>query len=398
MRHLAISLILALFLANMSWAIPQYSASASSLPQISRIPSLDNPSDGSALQSVGPITLRWTNPFGTTQYQLLVAPFNGDGPGINLIVGDTQMVSSSSFTINPPVFGVGNYVLLPGMSYSWQIRTTNYALPLGVNASLWGPWSGASTFRTANPSSANIAPVSPGNGGTISGSEVNVQWQDSATDIFYYEVQVSTDPQFRTDSNAVASVWHNLVHGGVTNPPNSWHTPHLSAGTTYYWRVRPRVQGDGTPVSWSPAWSFKTQGSAPAPAPNPMLSYETQVLGLINQIRQANGLNTLSQVGELTNAARAHSADMAATNTMSHTGSDGSNPGDRETAAGYTWNAYGEIVAYGYNTPEAVVNGWMNSPSHKEVILYGTFQDFGPGLLYASNGTPYWTVDFGLRR
>ena len=29
-------------------------------------------------------------------------------------------------------------------------------------------------------------------------------------------------------------------------------------GSTYYWRVRPRVQGDGVPVDWSDTWSFTT--------------------------------------------------------------------------------------------------------------------------------------------
>ena len=75
--------------------------------------------------------------------------------------------------------------------------------------------------------------------------------------MFYYEIQVSTDHLFG-QQGPVTAVWHNLIHGGVTNPPNSWRTPDLLPGTPYFWRVRPRVQGDGVPVSWSPVWSFKT--------------------------------------------------------------------------------------------------------------------------------------------
>lgn len=37
---------------------------------------------------------------------------------------------------------------------------------------------------------------------------------------------------------------------GLTQPLNSWTTRALTPGVTYYWRVRPRVQGDGTPVAW----------------------------------------------------------------------------------------------------------------------------------------------------
>ena len=398
MRPLALSLVCSLLLLQLFSFIPQSTVQASSLPQQSRIPSLDEPSYGTSLEAMGPITLRWTNPIGTAQYQIKISPYNNDGPGVNLIIGDALLVSSSSFTINPPVFGQGNYVLLPGMSYSWQVRVTTSTLPVSEGASVWGPWSSKNTFRTPAPSSSSIGLVSPSHGSTISGAEVALQWQNAASDIFYYEVQVSTDPQFKTGSGAIASVWQNLVHGGVTNPPNTWYTPQLQSGATYYWRVRPRVQGDGTPVSWSPTWSFTTPGGSPRPVSTSVNNVEAEVLVRINQIRQAHGLSTLSENGYITDAARNHSADMAAQEAMSHTGSDGSGPGDRMTWAGYSWSAYGEIVAYGYNTPQTVVDAWMNSPAHRDVILYGVFQEFGAGLIYSSSGRPYWTVDFGLGR
>ncbi len=398
MRPLALSIVCTLLVFQLLSFIPGSIAQASSLPQQSRIPSLYDPSDGSSLQAMGPITLRWTNPLGTTQYHIKVSPYNNDGPGINMIIGDAQLISSNSFTINPPVFGAGNYVVLPGMSYNWQVRATTSLLSLGEYDSNWGPWSSRSTFRTPAPSSSTISLVSPAHGSTIPGAEVSLQWQNAASDIFYYEVQVSTDGQFRTGQNAVASVWHNLVHGGVTSPANSWYTPQLQSGSTYYWRVRPRVQGDGAAVAWSSTWSFKTPGSSPVPASPAVNNYEAEVLSRINQIRQAHGLSTLSQNNEITNAARNHSADMAAHENMSHTGSDGSGPGDRMTRAGYSWSAYGEIVGYGYSTPQAIVDAWMNSPAHRDVILFDIVQEFGAGLIYSGSGKPYWTVDFGLRR
>ena len=68
----------------------------------------------------------------------------------------------------------------------------------------------------------------------------------------------NTDPETATDA-----VWHNLIHGGITSPPNSWQTPELEPGAQYYWEVRPRVQGDGTPVDWSKTFEFRT---SPPPA------------------------------------------------------------------------------------------------------------------------------------
>lgn len=80
--------------------------------------------------------------------------------------------------------------------------------------------------------------------------------------MFYYEVQLSEDPVFKPDPTAAtAAVYGNLVHGGTTEPLNSWTVPNelaLERRAIYYWRIRPRVQGDGTAVDWSDTWSFKT--------------------------------------------------------------------------------------------------------------------------------------------
>jgi uncharacterized protein YkwD len=97
----------------------------------------------------------------------------------------------------------------------------------------------------------------------------------------------------------------------------------------------------------------------------------------------------------LTKAAQAHSEDMAAHQNMSHTGSDGSDPGSRITSAGYDWATYGENVAYGYSSPEKVMAGWMSSPGHRENILNCSFKEIGVGLAQPGD---YWTQDFGTAR
>ncbi len=69
---------------------------------------------------MGPITLVFDLPAGTTQYHLQVIPFKGDGPGANLIRN-----AESSFTLQPPTLGVGPYVMLPGLTYTWRLRATD---------------------------------------------------------------------------------------------------------------------------------------------------------------------------------------------------------------------------------------------------------------------------------
>ncbi|MFR8235885.1 MAG: CAP domain-containing protein [Anaerovoracaceae bacterium] len=56
-------------------------------------------------------------------------------------------------------------------------------------------------------------------------------------------------------------------------------------------------------------------------------------------------------------------------------------------------SAAGENIAAGYDTPQAVMNGWMNSPGHRSNILSSDFAYIGVGC-YEANGRLYWTQIF----
>lgn len=216
------------------------------------------PATGTALTTLG-ATVAWQNPPGTAQFQLQVFPANGDGPGIDVIVGDDAQVRTAAYTIRAPVLGQGPYLMLPSMTYSWRVRTSAATGPLTASDPSWGPWGPISTFRTPVRMANDIVPVTPEDGQRIIAPTTAITWRYATPDVFYFELQVSTDPAFTTNpAMARAPVWWILVHGGVTSPLNTWYTPPLQRGTTYYWRVRPRVQGDGLPTAWSPAWSFRT--------------------------------------------------------------------------------------------------------------------------------------------
>lgn len=134
------------------------------------------------------------------------------------------------------------------------------------------------------------------------------------------------------------------------------------------------------------------QPSAPTAAPS---GPTAEVVALVNKERAKAGCSALTVNAKLTTAALNHSKDMAAHSTMSHTGSDGSDPGERITRAGYAWMTYGENVAYGYSTPEQVMTGWMNSPGHRQNILNCEFKEIGVGLAQPNF---YWTQAFGTAR
>lgn len=128
---------------------------------------------------------------------------------------------------------------------------------------------------------------------------------------------------------------------------------------------------------------------------------KTTLLQLVNDVRTKGctcGTTVMPAVGTLTwndqlaKAGYDHSVDMNKNDYFSHTGLDGSNPGQRITAAGYTWSSYGENIANGYTTEQAVMNGWLNSEGHCKNIMNGGFKDIGAGR----DGN-YWTQVFGSK-
>ncbi|MFD7439750.1 CAP domain-containing protein [Streptomyces sp. NPDC059909] len=172
------------------------------------------------------------------------------------------------------------------------------------------------------------------------------------------------------------------------------------------WRQKQSGAEQSAPASKTPtappSTSKPTAPSTAKPAPAasttpaaPASGAVARVVQLVNSERSKAGCSPVTVNATLTKAAQAHSADMAAHKNMSHTGSDGSNPGDRITRAGYNWSTYGENVAYGYSTPESVMQAWMTSPGHKRNILNCEFKEIGVGLAQPND---YWTQDFGTAR
>lgn len=98
---------------------------------------------------------------------------------------------------------------------------------------------------------------------------------------------------------------------------------------------------------------------------------------LLNDERADGGVRAVVQNEILTEVARSHAVDMDTHNYLSHTGRDGSSPGDRADAAGYDWNFIAENIARGFNTETGVMQGWMGSEGHRENILDPRAEDFG---------------------
>ncbi|MCX6021567.1 MAG: hypothetical protein NTZ05_07525, partial [Chloroflexi bacterium] len=258
------------------WATPEATATAAPTvnPRFPLVPGPAAPANGGTLPALGAVLLRWNLPSGAAQYQVQLLPANSDGPGINLIRN-----AAGSYTIPAPLLGQGPYILLPGTRYLWRVRASGSAASIAESDASWGRWSDFWTFRTARPSLTGLTASAPADGGVVDQQPVALVWGNRETSVFYYEIQVSRDSQFRTAGNAVASVWWNLVHGGAAEPLNSWRAPTLDAAATYYWRVRPRVQGGEPATEWGPTWRFSTAAGLPAPTATPPPTATPRPLG-----------------------------------------------------------------------------------------------------------------------
>lgn len=135
--------------------------------------------------------------------------------------------------------------------------------------------------------------------------------------------------------------------------------------------------------------------AAPAAAcdiPGNIDAIQSAVISNVNAQRARSGLPALRASSELMEAAQRHACDNAGRNKMSHTGSNGSNVGQRAHRAGYDWRLVNENVAAGFNGPGAVVDGWMTSRGHRANILARGTRNIGVGLAYSGSGKPHWVM------
>lgn len=118
---------------------------------------------------------------------------------------------------------------------------------------------------------------------------------------------------------------------------------------------------------------------------------------LINAYRKQKGLKPLKLNAALTEAAKAHSKDLAKWDRISHYGSDGSNPWDRVKRAGYNAKLAAENVGTGQVTIEEVMKGWQESAGHNKNLLLGDAEHMGIALVQdpRTEFKTFWTLVVG---
>ncbi len=116
-------------------------------------------------------------------------------------------------------------------------------------------------------------------------------------------------------------------------------------------------------------------------------AWEAKVVQLTNARRKAHGRKPLKAAPCPDSFAEPWTRHLARTRTLTHQ--------DLTPMLGCPHTSYaGENIAYGYQTPRALVSAWMHSPGHRANILSPHFHRIGVSGWRATNGVTYATQDF----
>ena len=199
--------------------------------------------------SIKDVNLRWTPVRGADRYELQISP-NGDWAN-NVVLEELQLKGTSY----SPVLTLNN------SSYFWRVR----AKDAKTGAPNFGGWSDAWKFTRAWDETPT--PISPS--GTVTEPTFKFTGVSHSS---YYEIQVSTDPNFSPGTFQSCLTTHTeftpYISGtssGVGACATFFHTSTFVTGQNYYWRVR----GMDAPASpnvnglWSDPMSFLLRIDSP---------------------------------------------------------------------------------------------------------------------------------------
>lgn len=120
-------------------------------------------------------------------------------------------------------------------------------------------------------------------------------------------------------------------------------------------------------------------------------AYEQEVLRLVNRERAKERIAPLTLDVKLSEVARLKSQDMKDQKYFDHISPTYGSPAAMMTQFDISYTAVGENIAQGYSTPQAVVEGWMNSEGHRRNIMDANYTHIGIG--HVADGH-YWTQMF----
>lgn len=117
---------------------------------------------------------------------------------------------------------------------------------------------------------------------------------------------------------------------------------------------------------------------------------EIEAMALINEYRVSIGLNELQQINHISYKSEEHDNYMITNNVVNHDDFVARSENIMKVLGA---KSVSENIAYNYNSPQAALDAWLKSPSHKANIE-GNFTHFGLSIRVSAEGKKYYTNIF----
>ncbi|MBN3553509.1 hypothetical protein JYA63_04470 [Fictibacillus nanhaiensis] len=183
----------------------------------------------------------------------------------------------------------------------------------------------------------------------------------------------------------VASVLGASLFGanaGISEAASSCPFASLNNNQTQQAQAAPQQQQQAAPAPAPQQEQAKAPAEAApkAEAGAELTAQEQQMLNLVNQEREKQGLPALKADPELTKVARVKAKDMIDNNYFDHNSPTYGSPFDMMKKFGVDYNTAGENLA-GNSSVEGAHTSLMNSQGHRENILKSEYTSVGIGVV-----------------
>jgi uncharacterized protein YkwD len=155
-------------------------------------------------------------------------------------------------------------------------------------------------------------------------------------------------------------------------------------------------------TGWQPA-RVGAVGSPPSAAAS-AADLEEILFQAINRERAANHLAPLRRAQELNAVAQSHSRDMMARDYFDHRTPEGLGLRERIQRGNVTgWRRIAENISSSrscarFDAVRMAVEGWMNSPGHRQNVLDKQMQETGIGIAMDAEGKTYYITQVYVAR
>lgn len=132
--------------------------------------------------------------------------------------------------------------------------------------------------------------------------------------------------------------------------------------------------------------------------PEVLVAQQEKVIELTNEVRAREGVLPVTYVEPLGKSSLYKAEDMAEKTYFEHVSPEGKKLRNFLKEVGYNYSVAGENLAVGFSSPEAMVNAWVESPTHFANLIDPDFKDIGVGSavgMYGKNMAVYVAEHFG---